>query len=172
MVVVVLLWWSCSCSATLLERALQRIFSHFFSFTNEVTSSQRGELTRSYFVRSSMSPRVQAKVLYTATGVAVSFTMYFHIPIDIFIWKENVLEMSRCCHWVMQVSIWGVSLRAHASLELVLYLYGTMDLFLNRSTPSNLNRAFSLDCLYLYPLSAFLPTCVLDLFIIQIVIIA
>lgn len=61
----------------------------------------------------------------------------------------------------------GFVFEADIGLELAFYLYGEVDLFVNGSTPLNLNRAFCLDYLYLYTLSVFLPTRVFVLFFIM-----
>lgn len=119
-------------------------------------------LTCWYLVSTSMSPRVPAKVLSTASGTRSVSTLSLRIPTssDLVLWKGNVLEIPRRCHWVVLASMWAVCLGADPSLELVFQLYGSKrGLFLNGWTPSNSNKAFSLGCLYLYPLH-FPPTCV------------
>ena len=54
-------------------------FSPFFSFKNEVTSSQRGYLADT--LSANLSPGVQGKVLHTATGGAVPFNYVFPHPL-------------------------------------------------------------------------------------------
>lgn len=72
---------------------------------------------------------------------------------------ESVLELSIYCLPLSNAGLHrGCVFGTDASLGLVLYLYGKVDLFLTGSTSLDINREIFLGSQYLYPLSISLST--------------